>query len=483
MMTAAFLTAFFLGVLIVLPTPASATGVIPALLEVPAIAAGTSVERTVIVSRSDQVDQTAYADVFLEGEAADFIEHVDDPAKEFEPGVTQLEHKIVIHTQIEDEDGNDIILPEGDYTATFRVGQNKDNEILETEAENGGTSSGQIVLSGAQGDIWFSVTNDQIEEYEIETFSAANTEERLPVVVSYRMVNTGNIGARPASVQMTFTGVTDATFELEAEILAQDMPFVLPYGQEEVSITTDIDLPAGQYAVSAVFYNKQDEVVYEHESATLQVFPAGTLDQRAELVLFETDKEAYEAAEIVEFIGEVENTGTIGLLGSLIVEVEKDGQKVDILTSDELFIAINRTAELDFTFNPEIGGEFTATGYFKYGPYKTDESEITFTVAELGNATVLIAIGVLIVIIVLIVLLWKKRMRKRSGGATTQAAPAQPAAQAAPQNEVAAMQKQLEEMQKQLEEMQKQLAAATAQKPAEETPAESAPEESAEPKE
>jgi len=110
-----------------------------------------------------------------------------------------------------------------------------------------------------------------------------------------------------------------------------------------------------------------------------------------------------------------QNTGTVETQAKFIAEVYRDGNLVDALQSEESIVAAGKQDTLTSYFKPDQPGNYSVKGHVIYGEKKTEEKEISFTVAGDGGTeagqpfnlavpAVIGVIGILIIVIIYILL-------------------------------------------------------------------------------
>ncbi len=369
---------------VILPT--QAIGLSPGEVLVEDLAPGLEVERAFIVSSGAQRTEPLGLNIQIFGDAAQYITLKQGAYMEMAVGIKQLEIPFIIHS------GN---LPAGKYNAKMLVVETSapksdldfgDDEVLKM---------GSRTLSGAQADINFTVTNEAVEKFYIQSVFAYDTEDNSTVKFNFDFINDGNVDTRPEKLDIKITDILDESSFFEASFLASDFDFTKAKTSFEYIVHTDILLDTGNYFMIAHFYDNNDEVIFTSNRITLQVYPEGTLAQEGKLTSFTVDKDIYEENEIVSFDGVFENTGTIGATASYVIELYKDGKRFDILKSEEKFIPIRRKWEFNETFRPSEKGKYTAIGYVKYGIGQTDDVELRFRVAGASGWSLYITLGIL----------------------------------------------------------------------------------------
>lgn len=160
-----------------------------------------------------------------------------------------------------------------------------------------------------------------------------------------------------------------------------------------MDVATQASLEAGIYTTDITFYNNSDEVVFTTDKLRLQVFSEGTLDLEGELLSFTSDKAEYQEGEVVVLTGTFKNTGSVGLKTALAVEILLDDLRTEVLKTEQVFLPIGQTVELETTFRARESGTYTANGYATYGPNQTETYTVNFVVKSVNYVVVVIVLG------------------------------------------------------------------------------------------
>lgn len=366
--------------------PAQAIGLSPVDIFANDILPGSKVTKELYISRAD-ASEAAVILVSIVGEAAQYIKTPLGNELTLPAGEVSFTYPLVI------EPGN---LASGTYSAKINVQTTKPSAATAAN-EKGNVQAGTLILSGAQVSIIFTVSNKAVEEYTITGVEMASSEENQLVGFSYLMSNTGNVDARPAKIEFSVIDEIDPTNAYKETIQGEQLEIVPAFTDTSVTVATKAQLIAGLYNVAITFYNTAGELIYESNTLRLQIFPEGTLDQKGELADFISDKTSYQVAELAVLSATFNNIGSLGVNASLVVEIMKDGVRLDILKNEPIFIPSHQSATLEQIYKPTEGGKYTAVGYVNYGIFTTEKKEAAFTVEQLSNLTVAIFLGVILV--------------------------------------------------------------------------------------
>lgn len=234
-----------------MPKLGLAIGISPALVKVENILPNQTVSKEVHLSRANP-ESTISAQVIISGSAANYIEPSNNGVVEIFQGEQLVPYSFVINTQG---------LSSGSYQAVLAINPVSDAEDREDTK----------IMAGAQAEIQFTVTNEEIESYTVQEATMEGSEENQVVGFSYLMVNTGNVDTRPAKVDFSATDEADATNSYNETIDGQGLPLVPAFQEKQVDVITGASLSAGIYDTKITFYSSDNQPVYSADSIRLQV--------------------------------------------------------------------------------------------------------------------------------------------------------------------------------------------------------------------
>lgn len=370
---------------------AHAAGVSPGTVVFERVPAGAEVTKTVVFSRLNP-SKPAVLEIEFDGQAK---EALTGPLKLDIPiGQRVVEYELTL------KPGS---MPAGEYEAGVTG-----YFTMEPDANAGGAQ--QAIRLGARATVLFEITNESIEEFIIDAVTVPSTEEGQSVVVTYDIVNKGNVDTKPDRIEFTIFDRINQEMDHEQTITAEALPFTKAFKREQVTLKLDADLDEGLYLVDTFIY-KNDELVFERLGYALQVFPEGTLAQEGIFQEFWTDKAEYAVGEPIQFGGIFKNSGDVGVKATMFIDVMKDGQRLDILTSDELVVPPNQVAEFELNTKLLEGGPYEFKARVKYGISKTGPLTIQVNVLVASDTTVMVVLGIIVLVIILLVWLF---MRKKA---------------------------------------------------------------------
>lgn len=276
-------------------------------------------------------------------------------------------------------------------------------------AVEGGTAGSRIV-TGAQGTIRFSVTTNAIEDFEINGVNIRETEEGQVIGFSYQLINRGNVDARPTKIEFTAADVEDPTNVYTETILKDALQPVKALSTERIDVLTKMQPKIGRYRTNFNFYNKE-QVIFNYDLITMQIFPRGTLAQKAELIEFRSDKGEYKSGESIKLSAALKNTGQIGMTAALTTEIFQKDTRIELLKTEAPFVPMGETVLLESFFTPKQGGKYSAKAYASFGPYRSNELTAEFRVKELN--VILLVILLVVISAAIAGLLWWLHQRKK----------------------------------------------------------------------
>jgi len=362
-----------------------AIGISPAIMWMEDVLPESSVEKTAKISRSDTSTATILS-LRITGKDKDYVHLPLGEELVMEVGTSSIEFPVTI------KPGK---LAEGTYSALLTVSGNEKmtpTENTSTEETQAGTS--MVITTGTTMNIIFDVTNDNIESYLLDGCTIPSSEVKRKLSSNFRIINSGNVDTRPGKIDFTFIDTKDSSNTFLATVEASEIPITNAFKQQTVTIVLPyMDFRAGNYRATAVFHDKDGEIIYTEEKMPFQIFPEGTLAQKGELNSFTSDKTYYEDGEVVQLAAKFKNTGTIGTEATFVTEIYKDDTRVDIIKQDPLYIPVGQETEFTQDYNPIVGGSYTAKAYVQYGIFKTEVLETSFKVDVLSPWIIVGSLG------------------------------------------------------------------------------------------
>ncbi len=413
---------------------ASAMGVSPGILGAYDLAKNNTVERTITVIRPNTQGDWVFA-VKLEGDGARYME-LSAPTVTIKDGDTSAPYQVLFKTES---------APNGSFKASvfFESTTVKD---ASSDGKSQGYSMG--VRQAALVRVNFSVTDQQIRAFKVESVSIPSAEVDEAPVVAYVLRNEGNVDARVDKITALVVNTVDTATTYQLTGMMDETAIVSPGKAERINIPLSQKLPLGKYVAKLDFY-KDSEVVLSAEKVYFQVFAEGVLAQKIELDSFTVSSKQVEKGEIVKAEMLFKNTGALRTKTQSYLEIKRDGKTLDIVRGEEKTVAINGEAKTTFLWRPLEKGTYQLEAYGSYAAgetkHLTEEVHVgreEVSAAGKGSKTLWILLGacVLAFLLLLLILLLLLKRRKAKKEQVVQTVVQIPASATAPAQPVAAVQ-------------------------------------------
>lgn len=390
-----------------LPSDAAhATGVSPSEIYAENVLNNQKLEKKVTVTRGTDEGELTF-DVEARGKDSRYLE-LPSKTVTIHDGERSASYTFYIYPQS---------AAQGEYEASILFIESFQGNPPESFAQD----SGQRVIyvrEGAVATVHFTVSDKQIRMYSVEHVVTEDTERGLQPVLRYIMRNTGNVDVRPDRVDVNVQLATDPTHAASVSLAASDFTYVPPGQQMEEIVYLPLDLEEGNYVMGVDFY-LDDEKLFSQNGLHFTVYPSGTLSQEVRITDFATDAETAFTGELILLRASVQNVGSVVTNAVVFVQVIRDGKAVDLLRSDDMTLAVNRTGKTTFSYRPQKAGVYTFKSYAAYGITETAPQSVAVHVKGKFSLAFLIAvpagIGLLfLLILILSVRYWLKK--RREGG-------------------------------------------------------------------
>ncbi len=391
-------TALCASVALFFPHPTlAAVGLTPSEIVAKDLLSHSVVQRTFFLSRQNPF-QDEYALVTVTGTAAGYIKIPNNGTILLPKGINNTPMQFTI------EPGS---LSSGDYQATITV-----SPAPAGSTPNGG-SSGSSILSGAQGTVRFSVTTKEIEKYRITSPMIRDTEEGQIISFGYTVQNEGNTDVRPTKVEFTATDVSDPKNTYTESFEGDTLRIVKAMSSDSQTLTTKASLGIGAYTGHLLF-TLRDGTQQEFKDIRFQILPKGTLAQSGELASLTTNKTSYLPGEAVKLSALFKNTGKIGVLSTMTLEIRQGDKRIDVLSSDSVFVPVGSSYTFGKEYTPADPGAYTAVATVTYGSHTTDAAQVDFTITAPVAKTPSMLIYLVIFVFLIAFILWLILRRRRS---------------------------------------------------------------------
>ena len=374
------LTAAVLAVSLILSLYSTSTanaaiglGIAPASITVSDAFKGGTYERTITVFNTG--DETGTFELTAEGECADWIsfykpEEPNTPITEVTiPGKGKA--KVLVKFDIPKDIAN------ANYTATIYA-----RSIPEVGRGEGAVAHAVIRIPSK---VVIQVTGTQILKGSVKSITAADTEVGYPLKIKVVFQNEGNVIVKPKiAVTITKTGegvVVDRFVHEETGIKPGKEGII-----KVLWNTTGRD--TGDY-IANVTVSLGDDVLATKD-LHFKILPLGSLTRRGVLHSLAIEGEPL-VNIVIKLVANFENTGEIDTMAKFRDEIYHEGNLLDVLESEEMFVEAGETAKLVSYYKILKPGNYTIRGRVYYAGKETEEKEVSFSVpvpevGELGEA-------------------------------------------------------------------------------------------------
>ena len=393
-----FVCAFFL---LAANTAFAGLGISPSQIIAPYLSKGAHMEKTFILSRGDPKEDL-YFKVTTEGATKDWI--TLDKGTQFTMPVGEQRFPIVVIVNIPKDIAN------GEYKGGIRL-----ESSSKSPNETGGSGASVSLSALIQTD--FTITGEQVLEYEISSIGIQTIEDGSPLEVSLIIINTGNVTARPTKVHVEVFDKFNKNLLESQDII--EMGSVEPFVTGDIVIPVPTKLGIDQYWARISVY--KNEVLLKEQDLVFEIVPVGNLQKNGNLKEILCNKKAA-IGEVVKITGVFENTGQSNYSAKLVAEIYKNGKLVKLVESDLVNVNKGKTENLSAYFTPDVSGEYTIKAHVAYSGGKTPEKEFKISVGNVGLLasigsiglhglipTVAIFLLILVVAIIIIVVSLKKK--------------------------------------------------------------------------
>lgn len=362
----------------------SATGVSPASQVFNDAVANATLSGEVIITRAD----ASYDELILlttRGDSGEMVSFPDGAYLPFVKGKRQIKVKFLINT------GN---VATGTYTGYIQASQTQlpegitvlagdkfSNESAEAIKMKLGNGTGNF--SSSLMDLTVNVTNKLIEKWNIDGHGLQGAEAGQPISYALQFNNVGSVATKPGKSVLQIKPVTAKDYEWKDEHSFGELKLIAPFAKKSIPVDTKITLKLGTYFARVTVYDRAGKLVYDSGDFQLSVVPEGTLAQEGEFIKLNTDKDGdgktpptFVPGEFSTLRGIFKNTGKIGVRARFVVEIYKDGVKLDVVKSDDIFVAIGKEGEFEIPYKFGEKGEYKVIAYFTYGITKTAPREM-----------------------------------------------------------------------------------------------------------
>lgn len=286
--------------------------------------------------------------------------------------------------------------PNGNYLGTIDVQTTPKGVTIET-----GMAAEAVVK--ASSEVTIRVTGTQTLTGNVESITAVDTEINYPVRIQVTFKNTGNVAAYPA------IDVSISKDDSLVDSFTHDKTAVTP--KETMTIPVEWNTTGqtpGDYSLNVTVSLNGD--VLATKSLPVKILPAGTLTREGNLIGISTPDEPV-IGQYIKILATFENTGAIDTKAKFAGELYIDGNREDVINSDELVVLVGETSDLTTFLKIETPGNYVIKGHVLYDGKTTGTKELSFIVTKAESETgtgvpgfgiigALMAIAILVVFIV-----------------------------------------------------------------------------------
>ena len=338
-------------------------GIAPASITISDAFKGGTYERTITVFNTG--DETGTFELTAEGECADWIsfykpEEPNTPITEVTiPGKGKV--KVLVKFDIPADVAN------ANYTAT----------IYARSIPEGGGGEGAVAHAVIRipSKVLIQVTGTQILKGSVKSITAADTEVGYPLKIKVVFQNEGNVIAKP-KIAVTITKTGEGVVVVDRFV--HEETGIKPGKEGIIKVlwnTTGRD--TGDY-IANVTVSLGDEVLATKD-LHFKIMPFGSLTRRGVLHSLAIEGEPL-VNIVIKLVANFENTGEIDTMAKFKGEIYHEGNLLDVLESDEMFVEAGETANLVSYYKILEPGSYTIRGRVLYSGKETEEKEVSFSV-------------------------------------------------------------------------------------------------------
>ena len=351
--------------LILCPTANAAIGIgiSPASITIEDAFKGGAYERTITVFNSG--DETGTFGLTAEGECADWISFY----KEDEPDIPLTEitipgkdkAKVLVKFDIPEDIAN------ADYTSTIYA-HSVPGEMAPTEG------AAAMAVIRIPSEVLIQVTGTQILKGTVKSITTMDIEIDYPLKIKVEFQNKGNVIAKPKIA----VGITKAGGGELVDSFVHDETCIKPGEEDTITVEWDtMGRATGDYVANVAV--SLGEELLSAKDLPFKVLPFGTLTRQG--VLHTLTIEGKPLVNIViKLAADFENIGEIDTMAKFKGEIYHEGNLLDVMESDEMFVEVGETTKLTDYYKIREPGSYTIKGRVFYAGKETAEKEVSFDV-------------------------------------------------------------------------------------------------------
>ena len=361
-LTTAVIVAFIAMSLCPAVSAAVGLGLSPASITVSDAFKGGTYERTFAVFNTG--NDTGSFGLTAEGECAGWIsfyeeDEPDTPVTEITiPGKDKA--RIIVKFDIPTDIAN------ADYTSTIYA------QSIPEKAEAEGAVAHAVIRIPSE--ILIQVTGTQILKGTVKSITTADTEIDYPLKIKVGFQNEGNVIAKPRiAVSITKNGELVDSFVHDETGIKPDKKDTITVlwnttGRETGDYVANVDVSLG-------------EEVLATKELPFKVLPFGTLTRQGVLHSLTIEGEPL-VNRVIKIVANFENTGEIDTMAKFKGEIYHEGNLLDVMESDEMFVEVGETDKLADHYKITESGSYSIKGHVFYSGKETEEKEVSFDVPE-----------------------------------------------------------------------------------------------------
>lgn len=335
-------------------------GVSPASITISDAFKGGTYERTLTIFNSG--DETGTFGLTSKGECADWISFYKEDATA--TPITEItipgkdKAKVLVKFDIPEDIAN------ADYTSIIYAQSIPKGEV--------GEGMGAQAVIRIPSEILIQVTGTQILKGTVKSITAADTEIDYPLKIKVDFQNEGNVIAKPKiAVGITKNGELVDSF-------VHDETGIKPAQEGTITVlwnTTGRD--TGDYVANVAV--SLGEELLATKDLPFKVLPFGSLTRKGVLQSLTIEGEPF-VNRFIKVHADFENTGQIDTMAKFKGEVYHEGNLLDVLESEEMFVEVGETGKLTSYYKTLEAGSYTIKGHVFYAGKETAEKEVSFDV-------------------------------------------------------------------------------------------------------
>lgn len=274
-----------------------------------------------------------------------------------------------------------------------------------SKVENG---MGSVVQMAAQVDVMLTITGDEKKAFEIQLINLPKTEEGSSLKAYIKINNYGNVQLFPLTVNLTVYD-SEKKEVYSAQEKASEIINAFTAGTQTVTFANPLN--AGFYTAKMVVFDETTK--FNTPDLPLEILE---LQGEKKISGFLSKIQIPGMAKLnapVEFIGIFNNNGNVPLSAKLMVELFKNNQKIETLSSETKTIEKGKDSEFKIQYIPTQLGLVDIKVYVVFNDQTSNIMETSMNIgaeekaASVSFASLIdIAAIILIFVVVLAIIYW-----------------------------------------------------------------------------